>query len=135
MKPGAQMWNLSGTEGPLIKSIEVDPWPDGSQAAPAESGLNDTDWPWSFLLCHPFVSFLLLSHFFLLPQRQSSPGQPSLPVYAAPLQIGLPFKILFDEVLQAAVLDVVQIEEYVRGLAETGIEMILIMRDNFCILT
>lgn len=85
--------------------------------------------------CAILLSLFSSFPFFLLPQRQSSPGQPSLPVYAAPLQIGLPFKILFDEVLQAAVLDVVQIEEYVRGLAETGIEMILIMRDNFCILT
>lgn len=132
MKPGAQMWNLSGTEGPLIKSIEVDPWPDGSQAAPAESGLNDTDWPWSFLLCHPFVSFSSFPPSFSSLKGKAHSG--SL-LYAAPLQIGLPFKILFDEVLQAAVLDVVQIEEYVRGLAETGIEMILIMRDNFCILT
>lgn len=42
MKPRVQISNLSGAEGPVIKSIEVDPWPVGSWAAPAESSPNDT---------------------------------------------------------------------------------------------
>lgn len=45
------MWNLGGTEGPVIKSVEVDPRPVGSQATPAESSLNGTNWTWSFLFC------------------------------------------------------------------------------------
>lgn len=41
MKPGAQRSNLSGTEGPVIESIEGDPWPVGSQTALAESSPKD----------------------------------------------------------------------------------------------
>lgn len=41
MKPGAQMSNLSGAEGPVIESRESDLWPVGSQAAPAGSSPND----------------------------------------------------------------------------------------------
>lgn len=46
------MWDLSGVEGAVIKSIMVDPWPVGSWAARMESSPNAAE---SFLFPSLFI--------------------------------------------------------------------------------